>query len=103
MWLTPDNSRPRHRTLVRRAASAAKHLPIQVIEDSDAPPRVEGDERYYVFRKSGGHCKYPGAAMKAGYKVDYIKTTRRVIVGRHWLIQHVPGLIEKQVFEPNPA
>jgi uncharacterized protein (TIGR02996 family) len=42
-------------------------------------------ERGHSQFKNGGLCNYPHAAMAAGYKVRYVRSTYRVEVGAVWL------------------
>lgn len=76
------------RTRVRRSVGLERNTaaPIAVVE-GDAVPTRSGEEAYNTFRK-GGRCKFPGAAIRAGYKVDYHASTLAVTVGGGWVLDN---------------
>ena len=82
----------RVRAELRRLAhwSLPHSVPVAV-EAGDARPSLSGVPGYHEFR-GGGACEFPGAAIRAGYKVDYTPDTRAVAVGVDWLIAHAAEL-----------
>jgi hypothetical protein len=74
------------RSAVRNAAGLRPGAhPCEVAPGTDAP-RVEGEEGYHTF-KNGGHCQFPGAAKRAGYRIEYHRSTLRYIVGAGWVLK----------------
>jgi hypothetical protein len=67
-----------------RSIAGAKRCPVEVVRGCK-PPHALGERGYSEF-KDGGECKYPGSAIRAGYKVKYVASTFRVEVGRDWLV-----------------
>ncbi len=69
-----------------RGRCGVRSCPVALVgyERRDQAPTVTGEPPRHEFR-GGGECKYPGAAMRAGYKVDYVADTRAVTVGVKWL------------------
>jgi hypothetical protein len=67
-----------------RRLAGAERCPVVIIPGL-APPRATGERGSNEFRKGGGLCKHPGGAIRAGYKVRYVRSTYRVEVGRAWL------------------
>lgn len=77
------------RSQVRQVAEATKYptCQIDVAEDTAAqcPPTRLGEPAHYTFKRGGGLCKAPGAALKAGHRLLYHPTTVRIVVGAEWL------------------
>ena len=65
----------------------ASRCPVLILE-GDQPPASKGESGYSTFRHSGTVVQYPGAARRAGHKLDYHRSTRRVEVGALWLAAH---------------
>ena len=78
----------RTRTAVRAAVGRGTNssIPVTVVA-GDAAPVLSGEEAYTTFRK-GGVCHYPGAARRAGYKLDYHPSTLAITVGAGWVLTH---------------
>ena len=86
---------------IRKLVNASR-CPVWLIKGKDFGPRVLGSRGYSEF-KNGGECKYPGAAMRAGYKVKYIRSTLHVEIGDGWLplisedvpqkVRHLPAAL----------
>lgn len=78
----------RARRTVRAAVGLGDNnsVPVTVVAGDAAPVR-SGEAAYSTFRK-GGVCNFPGAAIRAGYKVDYHASTLAVTVGADWVAQH---------------
>lgn len=55
----------------------------------DAAPALSGEGPYSTFKGSKGRCHSPGAAIRAGYKVEYHKSSYIVAVGCGWLEENV--------------
>ena len=53
-------------------------------ENAGQAPVLTGEAPSHTF-KGGGSCRSPGAAIRAGYKVEYHADTREVTVGVAWL------------------
>lgn len=78
------------RKVIRFAADlVGKPIPIEVVRGF-FPPKVAGKEGFTEF-KDGGVCNAPAAAMKKGYRVRYVRSTRCIQVGVSWLAEE--GLI----------
>lgn len=77
------------RTAIRRAVNRATNssIPIEVVA-GDAAPVLTGEDAYHTFKKSGGRCNNPGAAMRAGYKVEYHRSTLEITVGAGWVAEN---------------
>lgn len=71
---------------LRRLAQARGRCPVVVVAGG-APPALRGETGKTVFRGSDTVVKFPRAALKAGYRVTYVPSTRRVTVGIGWLIE----------------
>jgi len=79
---TPPKLTERERQQIRRLAGASR-CPVAVVAGG-SPPRARGQRGYACF-KGGGPCKYPGAARRAGYRVEWEPSTYRVEVGEDWI------------------
>ena len=69
-----------------RLQADAKRCPVEIVAGF-SEPTFQGEEGYHTFRKGGGACRNPGAARRAGHKLDYHRSTRRVEVGWGWLLK----------------
>jgi hypothetical protein len=83
-----DALKPAQRQALRRWAGVGRSTcPIDIVP-GDAEPTRQGTEAHSTF-KNGGRCQYPGAAIKAGYKVVYHPSTLEVVVGAGWLLRNL--------------
>ncbi len=93
--ITADGSKGgKLRAQVREIAGCggSNNVGITIVtgERADESPRVTGDAPYSTF-KNGGVCQSPGAAMRAGYKVEYHADTREVTIGVAYLAKMITG------------
>lgn len=81
----------RCRTAVRDAVGRRSNtsIPITVVP-GDAAPILSGEDAYHTFR-SGGLCRSPGAARRAGYRTEYHASTLSITVGAGWLAVRFPA------------
>lgn len=77
------------RTLVRSfiGHERTSSLPIVVVL-GDSAPVLSGEEGYHTFR-NGGVCHHPGAAKRAGYRIEYHRSTLSVTVGAKWVADRI--------------
>jgi hypothetical protein len=80
------------RSLALRKERGSSSAPI-VVEDSSAAPYWVGDSFHYE-NKSGDRIRYPNAYRRAWGKPIYVKSTRRIMVGKEWLKQLEIDLIQ---------
>lgn len=79
--------RPEVRGAIRRACGVASNMVPITLTHGDAAPAVRGEGPYHTFR-SGGICRNPGAAIRAGYKVEYHADERTITVGAGWVVHN---------------
>lgn len=75
------------RRRIRHAVGLSNTVaPITVVEGASAPVAA-GEAAHHTFRDDGGGvCGYPGAAIRAGYRLDYHTSTLRITVGAVWVL-----------------
>lgn len=80
----------------RAGCGGANSVPVKLVGLGRAgeAPTMTGEAPSSTF-KGGGACRSPGAALRAGYKVEYHADTREVTVGVEWLESNL--LAEKVV------
>lgn len=83
---TARGGKIRSRIRVIAGCGGANSVPITLRGDEHAgqAPVLTGEAPSSTF-KGGGACRSPGAAIRAGYKVEYHADTREVTVGVEWL------------------
>jgi hypothetical protein len=76
------------RRTIREAADASRpNLPVEII-DGDSAPRECGESWHYETR-GGTVIAHPSAYARTGWSnMEYCPSTRRVEVGRQWLVAH---------------
>lgn len=72
--------------LARLWAGAAGNPPVEIVHGS-ASPRMEG-RGFYFENKSGDVIRHPAAYQRAYGKPIYVRSARRVVVGKRWLARH---------------
>ena len=82
--ITADYLRPQERIAVRRAACAAKYLPVEIVP-GDAAPALVGEASYHTTM-AGVRIRHPNAYK---WPKTYHKSTQRVIVGAEYVLQLV--------------
>jgi len=79
------------RTAIRERVNRGSSSSIEVtVVAGNAAPVLSGEDAHSTFRK-GGACHSPGAAIRAGYKVDYHRSTLKITVGGEWVASNVKG------------
>lgn len=78
----------RLRRRIRRTAGCGPYRPPIVVHRGNAPPVLTGEPPVYTFR-DGGECRNPGAARRAGYRIEYRRSTLLIHVGVEWVMRYV--------------
>jgi hypothetical protein len=90
----PDISTALRRLI--RAKAGSSRAPIKIVL-GDSAPVLTGEAGHSEF-KGGGVCRNPGGAIRAGYKVYYVRSTLRITVGQGYLDQAHAMLEAKKRF-----
>lgn len=86
-----DGARGRKaRAAIRSAATGATSQTEITVVVGDAAPVLTGEAGHSTF-KGGGRCNNPGAARRAGYKVEYHRSTLEITVGAGWVARRCEG------------
>lgn len=71
---------------IRALAGLARSRAEVSVTAGDPAPKSSGEAGYTQF-KDGGLCRFPGAARRAGYRIEYVPSTLAISVGVEWLIR----------------
>lgn len=84
----------RSRIRSRAGCGGSNNVPISLVGQTrrDEPPKCTGDAPETTFR-GGGTCRSPGAAIRAGYRVEYHADTRAITVG----VSYVAAMIREMM------
>lgn len=74
-------------TLKSVAGMSHSERPAFVVVPGDAGPTRSGEAAFYTFKDSDTRVRAPGAAMRAGYKVTYHRSTLTITVGAYWVLK----------------
>lgn len=59
--------------------------PVEVVSGCTRP-KAYGEGPYHTWRGSDSRVHNAAGAIRAGYRLDYHKSTRRVVVGSQWVL-----------------